>query len=226
MTRRPEPGAAGIPVIVVHGLWNRGPESWLLRRRLAARLGRPVVKFRYPSVFRGLDENAARLATFIDSHAPVDLVGYSFGGMVALDALRRLPAGSARRLVLVSSPVRGSAAARSLLRRPRAGRWIVGRSADTLAHGLDAGSPRVADLGVIAGTGGIGVGRALGAMSGAHDGTVQVDETILDGSEKRLILPQTHTGMLFSRQVADAIADFLESGCFPDEGLSPPREPA
>ena len=106
MTRRPEPGAAGIPVIVVHGLWNRGPESWLLRRRLAARLGRPVVKFRYPSVFRGLDENAARLATFIDSHAPVDLVGYSFGGMVALDALRRLPAGSARRLVLVSSPVR------------------------------------------------------------------------------------------------------------------------
>lgn len=226
MIRRSESGAAGVPVIVVHGLWNRGPESWLLRRRLAARLGRPVIKFRYPSVFRGLPENAARLAALVEAHAPVDLVGYSFGGMVALDALRRLPPGSARRLVLVSSPVRGSAAARSLLRRRRAGRWIVGRSADQLAHGLDAGSPHGADVGVIAGTGGIGMGRALGAMSGSHDGTVHVDETVLDGSERRLILPETHTGMLFSRRVADAIAGFLESGRFPDEGLSPPRGPA
>lgn len=223
MTRR---AATGVPVILVHGLWNKGPESWLLRRRLAARLCRPVMKFRYPSVFRGLSENAANLAGLIEEHGPVDLVGYSFGGMVALQALSRLPPGSARRLVLVSSPVRGSAAARSLLRRPRAGRWLVGRSADQLAQGLNAGPPAVSDVGVIAGTGGIGVGRALGAMRGAHDGTVHVDETALDGSERRLILPETHTGMLFSRRVADAIASFLESGRFPDESLSPPREPA
>ena len=60
------------------------------------------------------------------------------------------------------------------------------------------------------------MGKVLGAMSGEHDGTVAVRETLLHGNEHRLVLPVTHTGMLFSRDVVEALAAYLDSGSFPD----------
>jgi pimeloyl-ACP methyl ester carboxylesterase len=206
---------SGRPVIIVHGLWNQGPEAWLLKRRLRRRLGRDVSVFRYPSVKGRFEESARRLADRIELEGPVDLIGYSFGGLVTLEALRRSAPGRVGRVVLISAPVRGSATARKLLGRPPAGRWIIGHSAELLARGIADQLPDSVDIGVIAGTGGVGMGKVLGAMSGDHDGTVHVRETLLHGNENRLVLPVTHTGMLFSRVVVDALAAYLESGRFP-----------
>lgn len=204
------------PVIIVHGLWNQGPESWLLKRRLRRRLGRHVNVFRYSSVKGRFEESARRLAARIERDGPVDLIGYSFGGLVTLEAVRRSAPGRVGRVVLISAPVRGSATARKLLRRPPAGRWIIGQSAELLARGIADQLPDGVDIGVIAGTGGVGMGKVLGAMSGEHDGTVAVRETLLHGNEHRLVLPVTHTGMLFSRDVVEALAAYLDSGSFPD----------
>ena len=204
------------PVIIVHGLWNQGPEAWLLKRRLQRRLGRDVSVFRYPSVRGRFEDSAQRLAARIDREGPVDLVGYSFGGLVTLEAVRRSGPGRVGRIVLISAPVRGSATARKLLRRPRTGRWIIGQGAEVLVRGVAEELPEGVDIGVIAGTGGVGMGKVLGAMSGEHDGTVAVGETRLGGEENRLVLPTTHTGMLFSRTVVDAVAGYLDTGRFPD----------
>jgi pimeloyl-ACP methyl ester carboxylesterase len=212
------------PVIIVHGLWNQGPEAWLLKRRLRRRLGRDVSLFRYPSVKGRFEESARRLADRIESEGPVDLIGYSFGGLVTLEAVRRSTPGRVGRVVLISVPVRGSATARKLLGRPRAGRWIIGHSAQLLARGMADQLPEKVDIGVIAGTGGVGMGRVLGAMSGEHDGTVAVRETLLHGNEQRLVLSQTHTGMLFARQVAEAVAEFLDHGRFPGDRLDRPSD--
>ncbi len=206
------------PVIIVHGLWNQGPEAWLLKRRLRRRLGRDVSVFRYPSVKGHFEDSARRLADRIEQEAPVDLIGYSFGGLVTLEAVRRSAPGRVGRVVLISAPVRGSATARKILGRPRAGRWIIGRSAELLVRGMADQLPEGVDIAIIAGTGGVGMGRMLGAMSGDHDGTVAVRETLLRGDENRLVLPVTHTGMLFSRDVVEALAAYLDSGCFPDDG--------
>jgi len=205
-------------VIIVHGLWNQGPEAWLLKRRLKRRLRRDVSVYRYPSVRGRFEDSARRLAERIDREGPVDLVGYSFGGLVTLEAVRRAAPGRVGRVVLISTPVRGSATARKLLGRPRVGRWLVGHSADVLAQGLADPLPDDVDIAVIAGTGGVGMGKVLGAMSGRNDGTVAVGETSLGGHEQRLVLPVTHTGMLFSRTVVDAVASYLVSGRFPDNG--------
>ena len=206
---------AGRPVIIVHGLWNQGPEAWLLKRRLRRRLGRDVTVFRYPSVRGRFEESARRLAGRIERDGPVDLIGYSFGGLVTLEAVRRTALGRVGRVVLISAPVRGSATARKLLGRSPAGRWIIGHSAELLSRGMGDELPDNVDIGVIAGTGGVGMGKVLGAMSGEHDGTVAVRETFLHGNEHRLVLPVTHTGMLFSRHVVDALASYLDSGRFP-----------
>jgi pimeloyl-ACP methyl ester carboxylesterase len=205
------------PVIIVHGLWNQGPEAWLLKRRLRRRLRRDVSVFRYPSVKGHFEDSARRLADRIQNEGPVDVIGYSFGGLVTLEAVRRSAPGQVGRVVLISAPVRGSATARNLLGRPPAGRWIIGRSAELLVRGMADQLPEGVDIGVIAGTGGVGMGRVLGAMSGDHDGTVAVRETLLHGHEDRLVLPVTHTGMLFSRDVVKALAAYLDSGRFPNK---------
>ena len=203
------------PIVTVHGLWNRGPEAWLLRRRLRRLTGRPVVQFRYPSVVRGFSQNADRLAASIEQGpGPVDLVGHSLGGLLAMEAVRRVSPGAVRRVVLLAAPVRGSASARRLISVSPGGRRAVGESTEALVRGVDLTVPSGVEVGMIAGSGAVGMGRLLGAMRGIHDGTVELEETRFDGLADHLLLPVTHTGMLFSAEVAEAAADFLRDGRF------------
>ncbi len=209
-------------IFTVHGLWNGGAEAWVLRRRLARRTGRPVVQFRYPSVTRSFADNADALAAELErGGGPVDVVGHSLGGLLALEGVRRARPGTVGRVVLLGAPVRGSATARRLLSLPRGGRRIVGGSADALARGVDLSVPAGVAVGMIAGSGGLGMGKVLGAMEGVHDGTVGFDETRFEGLADHLLLPVTHTGMLFSPAVADAIAEFLREGRFRSDGNHP-----
>jgi pimeloyl-ACP methyl ester carboxylesterase len=203
------------PILTVHGLWNRGPEAWLLRRRLKRLTSRPVVQFRYPSVARGFSRNAERLASMIEQGpGPVDLVGHSLGGLLVMEAIRRVSAGAVRRVVLLAAPLRGSASARRLMSLSPGGRRAVGESAEALLRGVDLTVPAGVEVGMIAGSGAMGMGRLLGAMHGVHDGTVELEETRFDGLADHLLLPVTHTGMLFSAEVAEAVADFLRDGRF------------
>jgi hypothetical protein len=44
---------------------------------------------------------------------------------------------------------------------------------------------------------------------------VAVAETWLAGARDHVTLPVSHTGLLFSKRVADAVVEFLRSGRFP-----------
>jgi hypothetical protein len=70
------------------------------------------------------------------------------------------------------------------------------------------------DLGVIAGDLGVGLGRLLGRMDAPSDGTVLVEETDLPGATAQLRLPVSHTGLVFSAEVARQAAAFLRDGRF------------
>ena len=206
----PEPPS----VLIAHGLWLTGLEAALLRHRLGLR-GFAVHQFHYHSLTSRLPEVIEELrAQLLALPPPVHLVGHSLGGLLVLRLIEAHPALPLGRLVLLGSPVNGSRAARAFVRLPGAA-LLLGSLADAE---LLRQEPRrwrhPADIGVIAGTHSLGLGRVLGALPEPNDGAVAVDETRLEGATEHLALPVSHLGMLASQPVVDAIADFLECGRF------------
>lgn len=201
-------------VILVHGIWMTGLELRPLAGRLR-RCGFAPVVFSYRSLRRSPAQNAEYLARFIQRQQAetIHLVGHSLGGLVILQALQDHPGLINGRILLLGSPVQGSAVAGRLHRYPLT-RWLVGRSAE---RGLLGDGPRwqgPQDLGVIAGTLPLGIGRVVGGLPGGSDGTVAVAETVLEGAQDTLTLHTTHMGLVFSRPVATAVCRFLQQGGF------------
>ena len=203
-------------ILTIPGLWNRGFEAWWLCRRLGAVAGCPSLVFRYRTVTADFERSVARLVETVERlpATPIDLVGHSLGGLLALAGMAHLPPGSIRRAVLLGPPVRGSQAVRSALNGIPGARRVIGRNANLMVAGLSLTPPPGVETGVIAGSGGVGVGRVVTRFEGPNDGTIAVRETCLDGSTDRLVLPVTHTGMLFSRAVVEEAVHFLNHGAF------------
>lgn len=157
------------------------------------------------------DGLAAQLRSF---DATAHVVAHSLGGLVACEAYARhsdLPGG---RIVLLGSPVRGSRTARAV-----AGHWFGPAALGPLALAELAREREAAwrlprEVGVIAGSQPVGIGRAFSDLPQPNDGTVCVDETELPGATSRIVLEVSHTGMLFSSAVADAAVQFLATGRF------------
>jgi pimeloyl-ACP methyl ester carboxylesterase len=207
-------------IVYVHGLWQRGAEAILLRRRLARDLGADVRVFSYSSVAADGAAHARALAEYLRAIRAdtLHLVGHSLGGLVIVklfeehsEALEQLPPG---RIVLLGSPLRGSLTARNLARLPF-GKTIMGRTV-----GEELLVPRERrwiarrDLGLIAGDLGVGLGRLLGRLGGASDGTILVEEVQIEGAADRAVLRVSHTGMVFSAAVARQAGVFLKTGRF------------
>jgi len=200
-------------VVLVHGLWYGAVSLRLLARRLEGR-GFDSHCFAYPTVRRSIGESARQLHRYARrlNADTLDFVGHSLGGLVILrmlDEYRGLPEG---RVVLLGSPVSGSAVARRLSDWPVM-RGLIGRSGRILTAGF-AHAPSGRETGAIAGTRGMGLGRAIERLERPHDGTVSVAETRLADASDHLQLPVSHTGLVLSAEVAERTATFLRSGRF------------
>jgi len=203
-------------VIYLHGLWLKGHESLLLRRRLHEHYALDVEVFSYPSVTAPMSEVTARLHAFIDKRAPQELhlLAHSLGGLVAYRFLERFPDQAPGRVVFMGTP---AVACHAAVRVARA-QWAAAFLGRCVAEELL--SPRTRKwacaraLGIIAGSRPAGLGRLVTRFTEASDGTVAVSETRLPGATAHITLPVSHTGMLFSARVARAAGEFLTRGHF------------
>lgn len=200
-------------VILLHGLWMRGFTLTMLRHRLQ-RAGYTVESFDYASVTSSPDVGIERLLRRVRDlkNGKIHFVGHSLGGLIALQALQRDPALIAGKVICLGSPLRGSAAARSVARLP-GGPFVIGKSLAVLRTGIERWQGTQA-VGSIAGRVPVGLGFALGALSAPHDGTVSVAETELPGLTDHCVVPATHTGLLFSEQAAEQTIAFLRDARF------------
>jgi pimeloyl-ACP methyl ester carboxylesterase len=203
-------------VIFIHGLWMSGFALRTLQRRVGAALSCRTASFSYPSVTSSMSEHVRRLIELARAQQTEQLhfVGHSLGGIVIMRALAvtdDLPPG---RAVLLGSPLQGSVAATGVARMPL-GKALLGSS---INEEVLAGKPRVwsgrREVGVIAGSLGVGLGRLVSKLQTEHDGTVLVEETRLPGAKDHIVVPISHVGMLLSTTVAEQAAHFLREGSF------------
>lgn len=215
LNRQRAPETDADTVVVVHGLWMPGWETVALRRRLEA-AGYNTAVFVYRTVGIGLEENAARLAEFVERlpGRQLHFVGHSLGGALILKLFERHPIARGGRIVCLGSPLKGSHAGR-LLDANRWGRVIVGRCIhELLENGGCAHWTGPRELGIVAGDVSLGFGRLLGGLPSPNDGTVAVEETQLAGAADHVVLRCTHLSMLWSRSVAEHVIRFLMTGRF------------
>jgi pimeloyl-ACP methyl ester carboxylesterase len=201
-------------VMLLHGLWLNRLAMQFLAHKLDGE-GFAAQTFGYPSMDAGLAENAATLGRAIaalpQSAGRIHLLGHSLGGLVILRYLQDATDARLGRAVLLGSPVAGSEAGARVAAHDF-GRPLLGQSA-ALWETPQTWNLR-GEVGMIAGSDQFGLAQLFVSLPGDNDGVVTIAETRVPGLADHIVLPVSHSGMLFSGAVADQAAHFLRDGTF------------
>ena len=206
-------------VILVHGLWMYGFCMAFMQRRIE-RSGYDVECWSYPTVRATLRDNAEQLAEYCRRHpgSRLHIVGHSMGGLIAVSAAAAGSIPCLGRVVAAGTPLADSFSARRLEQLP-GGRMMLGQCISEWLHGPRIEVAATCELGVIAGRGGIGLGRLIAPdLPTPNDGVIAVEETRIPGLRDHIVLNVSHTEMLASAAVAHQVCAFLEAGAFDAAG--------
>ena len=200
-------------VVLVHGLWMKGPDMALLRQRLR-QAGYRVYQFSYRSIACDSDENARRLNAFMSrvEGTTIHFVAHSLGGLVVRRLFHDFPEQRPGRIVTLGTPHCGSYVA-DRLAAGALSRRLLGRSLSVLTGQLSPWRGE-RELGSIAGTLPVGAGMLFRKMPRPNDGTVTVDSTRLLKMSDHVTVKTSHMGLLFSRKVSQQVIAFLSRGRF------------
>jgi len=191
-----------------------------MRRRLAASHGFQCHSFGYRTMARSMEpivEQLTRFVSRIDADR-VHFVGHSLGGIVLhryFERVNNLPPG---RVVFLGAPTVKSRAAERIGRLPLFSSLIGRVVTEELVRPTGAREWRCdRELGLVAGTRPMGLGRFFARFDEDCDGTIGVSETKLPGHTAHVTLPVSHMGMLLSADVAKQVGEFLAHGRFRPE---------
>lgn len=201
-------------VILIHGLWMHGLALIPLQRRLRDE-GIVVRRFSYPSWLGSLTDNIDLLSTFVNESpgAIIHLVAHSLGGLIVLKMLSQETNARIGRVVLLGTPFAGCHCGVTIAATPMLAA-LVGRTLAEWFRLSRPALPSAVEIGVIAGTCSIGIGRLIPGLVRPNDGMVAVDETCIAEAQDSIALNVSHSGMLLSRVCARQIANFLKTGSF------------
>lgn len=201
-----------------HGFLRTGASMWWAARRLRRAGYSDVVLPTFGYHLRPLDAHAAEAAAVLRGlaerypDAELDLVTHSYGGILARATLARDDAPAVRRVVMLSPPNQGAAAAalvRDFVPVHKLGWDPLGQ----ILPGVPSHPAPPAEIGIVAG--GLGTATGLNPLLGAdNDGTVRVDETYLDGQKDHTVVPVHHSLLLLNPRTLDLVVEFLENGGF------------
>lgn len=206
------------PVVLIHGLGRTSRSmSWMARRLEEA--GFRAVLFDYPSQDESFEQLLARLDPVWRDAARVGTVSavtHSMGGVLLRLYAARHPEVTIGRVVMLAPPGEGSELADRLsgLKFGRRLLGLAGTQLGTSAESLYSQlGPVRFELGVIAGY------RSLNPLSsawipGPDDGKVAVARTKVPGMKEWLVLPCSHTWIMFDQEVIRLTIRFLRQGTF------------
>lgn len=213
-------------VVVVHGI----ARTYRSMRSLASYLksqGYPVLNVDYPSTcvpLESLVENINKqVVDFNQDHQrKIHFVGYSLGGLLSRGVIHWHRPSNLGRVVQLAPPNQGSEVAdfweNNLLYK-----WIFGPAGQDLGAKEKKFSrilgPVDFELGIVAGN------RTWDPISslmikGPDDGKVSVESTKVSGLTDHIVIPSTHTFIIYNRQAWKQTVHFLEHGKFKRNAIS------
>lgn len=208
-------------VVLLHGI---GMRAYVMKRIEAALQaeGYRTVNLSYPSRRMPFEQIAgdylpARLREHDAARAPrLHFVTHSMGSLVVRKLIQDARPANLGRVVMIGPPNQGSAAAdqakeSALLRKFLGGNLVrLGTGEDAIARTL---GPADFEVGIIAGE--VALNPVFGgALGGKNDGAVAVESARLDGMRDFLVVPYSHTVMLWRAEVVDQVRAFLRDGRF------------
>jgi pimeloyl-ACP methyl ester carboxylesterase len=218
-------GAARTPkgaVVLLHGHGRTGRSMRLIATALA-RAGYSTFSPSYAGLRQSMtaivDHLKPRISEFAEaSEGPVHIVTHSLGGLVARALLTAKRPRHLGRVVMLAPPNAGSELA-DLLFRLRLDRLIlgpVGTYLRTSSHriGENAFERVDFDLGIIAGNRALDPVFPRFLLPRPNDGKVAVASTRVAGMSDHMVLPVSHTLMVYDRHVIAHTLTFLENGSF------------
>jgi triacylglycerol lipase len=208
-------------VILIHGLGRTSVSMKRLEWTLA-RAGYQIVNVSYPSrrfsVQRLAEEylHEAIAETISAQSGKVHFVTHSMGGIVLRQYLSNHPMKNLGSVVMLAPPNQGSEVADSF-KRNVIGRWILGPGGCELGTAsTDLPKQLVAihfDLGVIVGNRSFNplLSRIL---HGPNDGKVSVKSAQVEGMSHFLVVPNSHTWMMWRLKTIQQVLVYLKEGRF------------
>ena len=171
----------------------------------------------YQSVLKTPAENARVIHKKIQKLRlkQLHIVAHSLGGVITMqlfDQFDDIPDG---RVVMLGSPVNGGSWIAKKVQNWPIVSPLLSRSMPNALSGKDMPLWNAnRDWGMIAGTKSQGLGLLTGGLPSISDGTVLLEETQHEKQTAHTTVSISHTGLLFSKQVAKLTCDFLNTGSF------------
>jgi pimeloyl-ACP methyl ester carboxylesterase len=204
-------------VLLIHGILMNPLEMRFLGWQLE-KSGFHVHYVYYQSVLKTPSENARIIYKKIKKMKleQLHIVAHSLGGVITMHLFGQFDDIPDGKVVMLGSPINGGSwIARKVQNWPVVSP-LLARSMPNALSGKDIPKWEVErDWGMIAGTKSQpGLGIFTGGLPSISDGTVLLEETMHEKQTAHTIVDISHTGLLFSKQVAKLTSKFLRCGYF------------
>lgn len=208
-------------VVLLHGI---GMQGYVMKRIETALIaeGYRVINVSYPSRDMPFEKLAgeylpAQLQTHDAARAPrLNFVTHSMGSLIVRKLIQDARPANLSRVVMIGPPNHGSAAADEAKQYALLSEFL-GENLARLGTGdnsiVSALGPADFEVGIIAGE--VALNPVFGnVLTGKNDGAVTVESAKLEGMRDFIVVPYSHTVMLWRDEVIEQAIAFLADGHF------------
>jgi len=143
------------------------------------------------------------------------IVAHSLGGLISMHLFNQFDDTPDGRVVMLGSPVNGGSYIAKKVQNWPIISPLLAKSMHNALSGKDIPKwTTKREWGMIAGTKSAGLGLFTGGLPSLSDGTVLLEETYHKQQTAHITVNTSHSGLLFSKQVAKLTSNFLNSGEF------------